>query len=90
MFKLEEYRLRLFGNLHSERRSGHFGRRRGGVAPMWRRAPIVCVLSDLAAAAHGVNVSQCLTVSNLLTIAALNPIQTALLAQFTRPGSQAA
>ncbi len=55
MLMLEECRLRLVGNSDSDGMGGPHGRRRGdGVAPMPISKPDVPVVSDPAAAAHGV------------------------------------
>jgi hypothetical protein len=79
MLMLEERRLRLVGNSDSDGMGGPHGRRRGGgVAPMPIRKPDAPVVSDPAAAAHGVVVRKRLNVSNLPTMPSIVVLKIAL------------
>ena len=76
MLMLEECRLRLFGNLVSERRAGLHGRRRGGgFAPMLMREQVALVVADHPAAAHEVVVRRRWNVSDLRTISSIDLVE---------------
>jgi hypothetical protein len=72
---LEECRLRLFNNLHPERRGGLSGRRRGGGFGLSGTSEsIEQVVTDLPAAAQGAVARKCLNMSTLRTVVTIDPI----------------